>query len=133
MESILKEFAKVFQEPKGLPPSQSHDHSIQLLPGAQPISVHPYRYPFYQGEIEKIVRELLDSGVIKPSQSLFSSPILLVRKADGTWRMCMDYHALNKVTVKHKFPTLVVDELLDELWGARVFSKLDLRSRCHQL
>jgi len=124
VEDILREFAEVFQEPKGLPSSRSHDHSILLIPGAQPVSVRPYRYPFYQkAEIEKIVRELLDSGVIRPSHSPFSSPVLLAWKADGTWRMCMDYRTLNKVTVKDKFPIPVVDELLDELWGARGTTK----------
>jgi hypothetical protein len=121
VSAIVEEFLDVFAEPTGLPPSRSHDHAIILKQDAQPVSVRPYRYPYYQKEeIEKIVRELLESGVIQPSQSPFSSPVLLVRKADGSWRMCMDYRALNKETVKDKFPIPVIDELLDELNCSRI-------------
>ncbi|XP_035548740.1 uncharacterized protein LOC118349222 [Juglans regia] len=84
MRAVLEQFSDVFQEPKGLPPIRTHDHAINLLPGAKPVSVRPYRYPFFQkDEIEKIVKELLGTGVIKPSHSSYSSPVLLVRKADG--------------------------------------------------
>jgi hypothetical protein len=76
-------------------------------------------YPYYQKfEIEKLIKELLAMGTIRPSQSSFSLPVLLVRKADGSWRMCVDYRALNKETVKDKFPIPVVEELLDELHGS---------------
>jgi hypothetical protein len=132
--AILRDYGDFFQEPKGLPPHRAQDHSITLHEGAQPVSVRPYRYPFYQKEeIEKIVQELLDSEVIQPSHNPFSSPVLLVRKAHGAWRICMDNRALNKVIVKDKFPFPVVDKLLDELWGAQIFSKLDSRSGYHQI
>jgi len=134
LEELLCSYADVFQEPTDLPPHRTHDHSIPLQEGVQPVSMRPYRYPFYQkGEIEKIVKELLASGVIRPSTSPFFAPILLVHKADGAWRICMDYRSLNKVTVKDKLLIPVVDELLDELWGSKFFSKLDLRSGYHQI
>eukprot|EP00253_Pinus_taeda_P010028 PITA_10028 len=135
MQQILNSHLPVFDNPQGLPPSRGeHDHNITLVLGAQPPNVRPYRYPFSQkNEIEKIIKELLEVGVIRPSISPYSSPVVMVLKKYGVWRMCPDFRALNKLTVKDKFPISVIDDLLDDLNGAQFFTKLNLRSGYHQI
>ena len=111
-----------------------HDHKIELRGGSKPTYVRPIRYPYYQKvEIERLVDEMLKSGIIRGSQSPYSLLVLLVRKADGNWRMYVNYRALNKDTVKDKYHIPNIDELLDELYGADIFSKLDLRFGYHQI
>ena len=134
LKPLLAEFKDVFGEPHGLPPRRACDHTIPLMPGAQPVNIRAYRHkPELKSEIERQVQELLQSGVIQRSQSSFSSPVILVKKKDGTWRFCSDYRRLNDITIKNRFPLPIVDELLDELAGAAYFSKLDLRAGYHQI
>ena len=132
IQLFLEEQRAVFAEPTSLPPMRSHNHKIN--PGATPVNSRPYRHSAIQKNvIEKQVADLLQQGFIRPSCSPFSSPVVLVKKKDGSWRMCVDYRRLNKVTVKDKYPIPLIDELLEELKGATVFSKIDLRAGYHQI
>ncbi|KAL4303471.1 hypothetical protein GQ457_10G029000 [Hibiscus cannabinus] len=134
MRQLLAEFDEVFVAPHGLPPTRETDHAIHLQPMSKPVNVRPYRYPYFQkGEVERQVRHMLEHQLIRKSNSPFSSPVLLVKKKDGTWRFCIDYRALNAVTVKDKFPIPTAEELFDELGHSKFFSKLDLLAGYHQI
>jgi len=131
---LLHTYQQVFDVPSALPPPRSHNHAIPLIHGANLVKVKSYRYPFSQKlQIEKMVQDMLQEGIIVPSNSPFSSPIILVKKKDGTWRFYTDYRTLNAITVKDSFPIPTIDELIDELHGAQCFSKLDLHSSYHQI
>lgn len=131
---VLNRYMEVFQEAVGLPPHGECDHQIFLKEGARPICLRPYRYGALQKVIlEKMTWELLNSAVIQGSQSPFTSPLVLFRKKDNTRWICIDYRVLNNITIKAKFPIPIIEELLEELHGATLFTKLDLRSSYHQI
>ncbi|CAL1391412.1 unnamed protein product [Linum trigynum] len=134
LQDILRDFGDLFDEPSQLPPRRQIEHRITLKEGTEAINVRPYRYAYFQkGEIEEQVNKMLAAGLIQPSTSPFSSPVLLVKKKDGTWRFCTDYRALNSATIKDRFPIPTVEDMLDELHGAAYFTKLDLRAGYHQV
>ena len=115
LQPVIDHYADVFAIPKELPPQRSHDHRIPLIEGTPPVNIRPYRHPPTQKDaIEAMVKELLEAGVIKPSHSPFASPVVMVKKKDNTWRMCIDYRQLNKNTIKDKFPIPLIEELIDE-------------------
>jgi hypothetical protein len=133
---LEKEFRDVFPDelPAGLPPEREVDHKIELVPGSTPPSRPTYRLSATElAELKKQLEELVRAGFIQASKSPFGAPILFVKKKDGTMRMCVDYRALNNITVKNSYPLPRVDELFDRLQGARYFSKIDLRSGYHQI
>jgi hypothetical protein len=134
LEGLLDSFGDVFAALTGLPPPRGHDHPIVLKPGATPVAVRPYRYLVaHKDELERQCVAMIEQGIVRRSTSAFSSPVLLVAKPDGSWRFYVDYRALNVLAVKDAFPIPVVEELLDELHGAKFFTKLNLRLGYHQV
>ncbi|KAJ3707248.1 hypothetical protein LUZ61_010953 [Rhynchospora tenuis] len=134
IDIILQQYSDVFSEPTTLPPQREIDHQISLQPNTNPINQRPYRHSYLQKlELEKIITELLHNKFIQPSSSPFASPVILVKKKDQTWRMCIDYRKINSCTVKNRYPIPIIEDLLDELNGSKVFSKIDLRSCYHQI
>jgi len=131
----MKEFLDVFPEDLlGMPPEREIEFIIDLLPGTTPISKRPYRIVVNElEELKKQLRELQSKGYIHSSSSPWGASVIFVEKKDGTQRMCVDYRSLNEVTIKNKYPLPRIEDLFDQLKGACVFSKIDLRSGYHQL
>lgn len=103
-QPLLEEFAYIFEVLTGLPPTRDMDHHIPIKPNVTPIKQAAYRYPLIQRrEIEQMVQEMIEAGTVRPSSSPYSSPVLLVKKKDGTWRFCIDYRKLNAATIKDSY------------------------------
>ncbi|KAK5825578.1 hypothetical protein PVK06_020431 [Gossypium arboreum] len=134
--SLLQDFQDVFPEdtPSGLPPLRGIEHQIDFVPGAIIPNRPTYRMnPEETKELQRQVNELMEKGYIRESFRPYAVPVLLVPKKDGTWRMCVDCHAVNKITIKYRHLIPRLDDMLDELSGAKLFLKIDLKSRYHQI
>jgi hypothetical protein len=132
---IVREYPDVFsKELPGMPPDRDIEFMIELLPGTLPISKRSYRMPVNElEELKKQIADLQSKGFIRPSSSPWGAPVLFVEKKDETQWMCVDYRSLNEVTIKNKYPLPRIEDLFDQMKGASVFSKIDLRSGYHQL
>jgi hypothetical protein len=134
LSALLVEYSDIFQEPTELPLEREVDHQIPLQPHDAIVNSRPYRLSFNQNDtMGSLILQLFKNKVIRPSVSPYSSPAILVKKKDDSWRLCIDYRKLNKLTVKNKYPIPIIEDLLDELHGAQIFSKIDLRSGYHQI
>ncbi|GJX46958.1 putative reverse transcriptase domain-containing protein [Tanacetum coccineum] len=132
---VVKDFPEVFpKDSPGLPPTRQVEFHIELIPGAAPVARAPYRLaPAEMKELVEQLKELSDKSFIRPSSSPWGAPILFVKKKDGSFRMCIDYRELNKLTMKNCYPLPRIDDLFDQLQGSSIYSKIDLRSSYHQL
>jgi hypothetical protein len=125
---VVNEYPDVFPDDlPGMPSDRDNEFSIELLPGTAPISKRSYRMDVKDlAELNKQIDELSSKGFIRPSSSPWGAPTLFVDKKDGSRRMCVDYQSLNEVTIKNKYPLPRIEDLFDEMRGAKVFSKIDL-------
>jgi hypothetical protein len=132
---VVCDFPEVFPDKiPDVPPEREVEFSIDLVPGTKPVSMTPYRMSASElAELKKQLEDLLDKKFIRLSVSPWGAPVLLVKKKDGSMRLCIDYRHLNKVTIKNRYPLPRIDDLMYQLVGARVFSKIDLRSGYHQI
>ncbi|GKF57752.1 putative reverse transcriptase domain-containing protein, partial [Tanacetum coccineum] len=128
---VVQELSEVFPEDlPGIPPTRQMEFRINLVPGATPVVRAPYRLaPSKMKELAEQLQELTDKGFIRPSSSPWGAPVLFVKKKDGSFRMCIDYRELNKLTVKNRYPLSRIDDLFDQLQGSSIYSKIDLRTR----
>jgi hypothetical protein len=132
---VMREFVDVFpEELPGMPPKREFEFTIDLKLGTEPIAKMSYRMstPELQ-ELKMQLKELLDLGLIRPSVSPWGTLVIFIRKKDGSWRLCIDYHQLNKATIKNQYPLPRIDDMFDQMKGATVFSKIDMQSWYHQL
>nr|GEV64010.1 reverse transcriptase domain-containing protein [Tanacetum cinerariifolium] len=127
---VVRDFPEVFpKDLPGLPPARPVEFQIDLIPGAAPVAQAPYRLaPSEIKELSKQLQELSEKGFIRPSSLPWGAPVLFVKKKDGSFRMCIDYRELNKLTIKNRYPLPWIDDLFDQLQGSSVYSKIDLRS-----
>jgi hypothetical protein len=131
LQALLGQYTDVFPEelPKGLPPEISFQLNIKLLPDIKAIKPPMYKLSIDElKEVKKQIDELLEKGFIRPSNSPWGSSILFVPKRDGRLRMCVDYRALNKATIRNNYPLPRIDEVWDQIGGSLYLSSLDLRS-----
>nr|GFC65783.1 putative reverse transcriptase domain-containing protein [Tanacetum cinerariifolium] len=132
---VVQEFLKVFpKDLPGIPPTRQVEFRIDLVPGAAPVAQAPYRLaPSEMKKLADQLQKLTNKGFIRPSSSPWGAPVLFVKKKDRSFRMCIDYRELKKLTVKNRYPLPRIDDLFDQFQGSSVYFKIDLRSGYHQL